>query len=640
MKKQQNIVTIVGVLVAVIALASAVSAQVTNIWITLAPNLSTSSLAIDPGNPDIIYAANRGGVFKSTDGGTTWRNTGLDNPTTLAIDFVNPNILYAGTFSSGTVYYPGGAFLFKSTDGGATWSNSSSPIDFDISLLVMDPSSSSTLYAGSESEAEAAGGIILWRSTDGGATWSGGFTGNIGLYAWGLAINPINSKILYAPGDLYSTGGIPQIVDSGLFKSMDGGLNWFATGLTNTFVNAVAIDPVNPNILYAGNTSWSNEHTPFRGLLKSTDAGASWFAINNGLSRVLSAPSAITAIVIDRDNPNLVYAATAGSGVFKTTDAGANWSSLNDGLTDQNVRALVLARGNSHVLYAGTAGILYAGIAGGVFKLVDSITPPTANPIDDAQFFVRQQYLDFLNREPDQSGWDFWMNEITSCGTDQQCIEVKRVNVSAAYFLSIEFQQTGYLVYRMYKTAYGNLADAPVPIRLSEFLPDEREIGNGVVVGRPGWETVLENNKQAFSEDFVNRSRFASAYPESLSPAQFVDALFANAGVVPSTSDRAAAINEFGAASTTSDVPARARALRRVSENSTLQQQEFNRAFVLMQYFGYLRRNPNDAAEPTLDFQGYNFWLNKLNGFNGDFARAEMVKAFITSGEYRVRFGP
>ena len=77
-----------------------------------------------------------------------------------------------------------------------------------------------------------------------------------------------------------------------------------------------------------------------------------------------------------------------------------------------------------------------------------------------------------------------------------------------------------------------------------------------------------------------------------------------------------------------------------MSENSTLQQQEFNRAFVLMQYFGYLRRNPNDAPEPTLDFQGYNFWLNKLNGFNGDFARAEMVKAFITSAEYRKRFTP
>ena len=68
-----------------------------------------------------------------------------------------------------------------------------------------------------------------------------------------------------------------------------------------------------------------------------------------------------------------------------------------------------------------------------------------------------------------------------------------------------------------------------------------------------------------------------------------------------------------------------------------LAQQEFNRAFVLMEYFGYLRRNPNDA--PDSDFSGYNFWLTKLNQFNGDFVKAEMVKAFITSSEYLKRFG-
>src|SRR5207249_2415712 len=101
--------------------------------------------------------------------------------------------------------------------------------------------------------------------------------------------------------------------------------------------------------------------------------------------------------------------------------------------------------------------------------------------------------------------------------------------------------------------------------------------------------------------------------------------LFANAGVTPVSSERSAAVAEFGSASNTADVGARARALRRVAENPTLTAQEFNRAFVLMQYFGYLQRNPNDAPEGNFD--GYNFWLNKLNQFNGDFAGAEMVKA-------------
>jgi hypothetical protein len=75
-----------------------------------------------------------------------------------------------------------------------------------------------------------------------------------------------------------------------------------------------------------------------------------------------------------------------------------------------------------------------------------------------------------------------------------------------------------------------------------------------------------------------------------------------------------------------------------VAENATLGQQELNRAFVLMEYFGYMRRNPNDAPEPGLNFDGYNFWLNKLIQFNGNFEQADMVKAFIVSGEYRDRF--
>ncbi len=260
------------------------------------------------------------------------------------------------------------------------------------------------------------------------------------------------------------------------------------------------------------------------------------------------------------------------------------------------------------------------------------------NPIDDGGIFVRQHYLDFLNREPDSSGLSFWTNQITSCGTDQSCIDVKRTNVSAAFYLSIEFQQSGYLVYRFYKAAFGNLQSAPVPVGFSDFLPDDQAIGQGVVVNQSGWETVLENNKQAFATDFVQRPRFTSAYPASLSPEVFVDAMFANAGVTPTSNDRSAAISEFGSASTTSDLSARARALRRVAENSTLIQNESNRAFVLTEYFGYLRRNPNDA--PDTNFDGYNFWLNKLNQFNGDFVNAEMVKAFIASIEYRRRFGP
>jgi len=286
-----------------------------------------------------------------------------------------------------------------------------------------------------------------------------------------------------------------------------------------------------------------------------------------------------------------------------------------------------------------TGGVTLGSPATTTVTILDDGTEPQLNPIDNTQNFVSQQYHDFLNREPDAAGLAFWSNEINSCGADQACLSVKRTNVSAAFFLSIEFQQTGYLVERLYKAAYGNLPGAPAPVLFSEFVRDTRAIGEGVVVNQAGWEQVLENNKQALALEFVKRSRFGAAYSNALTPAAFVDQLFATAGVVPTPNERLAAINEFNGAFDTSEYAARARALRRVAENATFVQQEFNRAFVLMQYFGYLRRDPNAAPESGLNYDGFNFWLNKLNQFNGNYNDAEMVKAFVAAAEYRQRFG-
>lgn len=268
------------------------------------------------------------------------------------------------------------------------------------------------------------------------------------------------------------------------------------------------------------------------------------------------------------------------------------------------------------------------------------------NRIGDSQFYVGQHYGDFLNRVPDSGGLAFWNNQIVECGINSSCIEVRQINVSAAFFLSIEFQETGYLVERLYKAAYGDASGSStlggahqlqVPIvRFNEFLPDTQQIGQGVVVGVGNWQAQLEANKQAFALAFVNRSRFTTAFATSLTPAQLVDRLNLNAGNVLSASERATAIALFGGAMDTSNTTARAQALRQVAEDQDLNSLEFNKAFVLMQYFGYLRRNPNDA--PDTDHTGYDFWLAKLNQFGGNFVNAEMVKAFIVSGEYRQRF--
>jgi hypothetical protein len=292
-----------------------------------------------------------------------------------------------------------------------------------------------------------------------------------------------------------------------------------------------------------------------------------------------------------------------------------------------------------------TGGALFLGPSIANLTITDDATEPAANPVDSADVFVRQHYHDFLNREPDAAGLAFWTNQITECEQPGATCnaEVRRINVSAAFFLSIEFQETGYLVERLYKVGYGSANGTStfggthgisVPfVRFKDFLTDTQSISQGVVVGQTGWEQLLENNKVAFIQRFVQRGQFLT----SMSPPAFVDLLFMNAGVTPTASERDAAIAEFGSAINVIDVDARARAVRRVAENPTLVHQESNSAFVLMQYMGYLRRNPNDV--PDSDYTGYDFWLTKLNQFNGNFVNAEMVKAFIVSGEYRHRFG-
>jgi hypothetical protein len=172
----------------------------------------------------------------------------------------------------------------------------------------------------------------------------------------------------------------------------------------------------------------------------------------------------------------------------------------------------------------------------------------------------------------------------------------------------------------------------PVPLKLSEFTADSQRIGQGVVVNAPGWRELLESNKQAYFNGFVGDPRFAAAFPATLAPAQFVDTLNANAGQVLSAQERDALV-----AGLTNSTLTRAQVLRAVAEDADLEKAEFNRAFVLMQYFGYLRRDP-DAA-PDTSFEGYNFWLGKLEQFKGNYIAAEMVKAFLDSIEYRQRFG-
>jgi len=267
-----------------------------------------------------------------------------------------------------------------------------------------------------------------------------------------------------------------------------------------------------------------------------------------------------------------------------------------------------------------------------------------ANIIDRTPVFVRQQYHDFLNREPDQAGLAFWVDNIDQCDdparrpadqTVSQCKEVMRINTSAAFFLSIEWSQTGGLVRAFYTLALDRPRHLP---RFQEFIRDAQEVGRGVIVGEGDWQRQLNDNREAFTKDFVTRSEFVALYPTVDSPAIYVNKLYLHAfGRNATAAELADAVGEFGGSATAADPSARAHALLRLTAAPEFAR-ETTIAFVQMQYLGYLRRNANDS--PDSNFDGFDFWVTKLNRFNGDFINAEMVKAFLESREYRARFGP
>lgn len=270
----------------------------------------------------------------------------------------------------------------------------------------------------------------------------------------------------------------------------------------------------------------------------------------------------------------------------------------------------------------------------------------TTNPIDNNATFVAQHYHDFLNRESDSPGLAFWTGQLQLCGLDPVCLDDLRENVSAAFFLSVEFQSTGFLVVRMYKASFTDGATRPRGLpRYPEFLRDTQEVGRGVVVGQGNWEQQLAGNTLNFARTGVQRADFVANFPTIMPAAAYVDRLFANLEVMPTTAERNAALVEFGAGG----LDGRAKALLSVINSGSVYNRQYNPAIVLMQYIGYLRRNPNDL--PDASYAGYDFWLNKLNQHSlpaedmrvdsvalGRLKRAEMIKAFLKASEFRQRF--
>jgi hypothetical protein len=423
-------------------------------------------------------------------------------------------------------------------------------------------------------------------------------------------------SIYQKPGGASDTPGAPIFVQASGCDNLIASNDDFCGGLSEVTVSleagffVVVVSPFNNtdtgtyslNVEAGAGCTLTNPPTAADGTVSGTITDSNGASVAGAVVRLNGTQN---RKVITDSNGNYRFDDVETNGFYTVTPSRVNYS-----FSPSN-RSLSLLGQHTNAVFTGSAN------------------SSTLSPLDTPEYFVRQQYLDFLNREPDESGLNFWSDQLLSCNGDPACVEGRRTNTSAAFFLSIEFQQTGYEAYRFYKAAYGDLPGAPVPVRLNEFLPDTREIAQGVIVNQTGWEQTLENNKQAFANAFVTRPRFTSLYG-NMSNGQFVDALNQNAGSVLSQNERDQLV-----AGLTSGMKTRAQVLRSVAENSQFKQHEFNRAFVLMQYFGYLQRDPNSG--PDTDFSGYNFWLNKLNAF-GNYQDADMVKAFLVSGEYRGRF--
>jgi hypothetical protein len=238
-----------------------------------------------------------------------------------------------------------------------------------------------------------------------------------------------------------------------------------------------------------------------------------------------------------------------------------------------------------------------------------------SNPLDTEMFFVRQHYLDFLGREPDQGGLEYWSDQLDQCKGDAACLLQRRIGISAAFFIESEFQETGSFVYRLYKAGLGR------DLRYAEFSADRAQVIAG---------PQLEQHKAALTSQFVQRAEFVNRYSQAASAESFVDTLLAS--VRSSTgadlsARRTALLESYQRGG--SQVESRSQVLRAVVEEQSLREAVYNSAFVRMQYFGYLRRDPDEG--------GYLFWMNVLNNREPGNYRG-MVCAFLTSREYQLRF--
>ena len=594
-------------------------------------------------------------LWVSTDLGTSWTPVGTPSDTG-ALDLAGGSTLsaigvhrspYGQIGSSTQTIYTGSANgrVFVTTDGGAAWTDRTAglPNRF-VEWITVDPANPAVAYV-------SFGGFgtgHVWKTTSHGAGWAD-ISGTAG--AGGLPNTPV-SALLIDPSDpnlLYAG------TDVGVFRSTTSGVTWetFNNGMPPAVVTSFTVNAAGKiqastygrGAYQLGETDAATLQFSFVNQTASEADGGAYVVVRR--SGNMSAVVSVDVRTADNNSFNPCNPATLRpdgtpypQGVaYPRCDYSTTIETLTFGPGEiaKSVRVPLIddvyVEPNENVQLAlsnpsAGAQIGPFGTTALIITSADAAGQP--NPVDTHGFFVRQQYIDFLSREPEQAGLNAWLGVLNGCpnayNTDPNnaAAQCDRNLVSSSFFRSAEFELKGGHVFRYYRLTYGRLP------QYTEIVADMASVTGAT-------QQEVFQKKAAFATNWVNSAGFQTAHGATTNQ-QLVDQLMDKYALSSiRTPDPAAPDGDARIVLTRAELVARLNAatltrpqlVRAIVDSDEVSNAEFRPAFVAMQYFGYLRRDPETA--------GYNAWLNYLNANPADFYT--MVNGFANSGEYRLRFG-
>ncbi|MCU1264699.1 MAG: hypothetical protein JWM21_1017 [Acidobacteria bacterium] len=580
------------------------------------PDIPINALAVDPLNSNALYVGTDIGVYFSADGGTTWNPFG----------FGLPRVAVFGMGIQNT-----SRVLRIATHGRGMWE-----------IPVAQTNTQIQFTASSYAVGEGDGKVIITatRTGDISGTSSADFATGNGTASQRTDYLVRNGTMTFTAGVTSKSFSVPIIDDVYVEPTETINLTLSSPvgavlGSQNTaFINITDNDAAGPSIAQKrfGASFGGAEETP----PNASVASGQGYVLLNGAETSANVSLQFSNLSSAETGAHIHAApsATPGPIIFPlpTTNPVTDFQIAP---TPQQVADL-------------KAGLHYMNIHSANFPNGEIRGQLLWNPTMEDAFFVRQQFLDFLGREPDAGGLSFWVNRFNeNCVSGVQCFHNNTIGVSDAFFFEPEFHQTAGFVFLVYRAAYGNSQpfhnpDGSNPAEANK-LPDYATFtaDRARVVGGAN----LTASQQAFANLLVTRSEFTNKYGAGLNTgALFVDAVLANiqaADGVDLTAQRQALIDQYNSAGGGNAGRAQVMYLLGLDDatnnpinNRAFVNAEYNRQFALTLYFGYLRRNP--------DIGGFLFWQSQINSAAvGDVPKQQaLVCSFVTAPEYQLRFGP